>query len=208
MSEPAGEELIELGFRNILTGLGLDLTLPHLKDTPRRAARAWYRELCRGLTQPTPDITTFDSDVDEMIMLRHVPIRSVCAHHLLPFVGKATIAYIPGRQKIIGLSKLSRIADYWARRPQIQENLTAQIADQIAELVMGKKPVTQLEPILPQANISTQQGGGVGVIIKARHMCMELRGVGHTGDMVTSALRGVFLSGDARIEFLRLAEGA
>jgi len=189
MTSDSNEQLIELGFRNILTGLGMDLTLPHLKDTPQRAARAWYRELCRGLTQSPPDITTFDSDVDEMILLRHVPIRSVCAHHLLPFVGEATLAYIPGKQKIIGLSKLSRIADYWSRRPQVQEDLTVQIADHLAELVMAP----------------ASGNGGVGVIIKARHMCMELRGVGHTGDMVTSALRGVFLTGDARIEFLRLA---
>ena len=189
------EQLIELGFQNILKGLGMDLTLPHLKDTPQRAARAWYHELCSGLNQPPPDITTFDSDVDEMILLRHVPIHSVCAHHLLPFVGEATLAYIPGKQKIIGISKLSRIADYWSRRPQVQEDLTVQIADHLAELVMEKKQ-------------ATQQGGGVGVIIKARHMCMELRGVGHTGDMVTSALRGVFLHGEARAEFLRLAGGS
>jgi len=128
-----------------------------------------------------------------MIMLRHIPIRSVCAHHLLPFVGEATVAYIPGGGKIIGLSKLSRIADYWARRPQVQEDLTAKIADYIAKLVTQR------------ARHRQKLKGGVGVIIRARHMCMELRGVAHQGEMVTSALRGAFLHGDARHEFLQLA---
>jgi GTP cyclohydrolase I len=119
---------------------------------------------------------------------------SVCAHHLLPFIGEATIAYIPGIKRIIGISKLSRIADYWSRRPQVQEELTAQIADHVAELVMTKANM------VAGANV-----GGVGVVIRARHMCMELRGVGHTGDMITSAVRGVFLTKpEARAEFLQL----
>jgi len=194
LPHPGSVDRVELGFRYILEGLGLDPTMPHLKDTPRRAAHAWFYELCQGMTIPPPEITTFDSEADEMIMLQHIPIRSICAHHLLPFVGNATVAYIPGKKQIIGLSKLSRICNYWARRPQVQEDLTTQIADTVADLVMGKSKLGHMQ-------------GGVGVIIRARHMCMELRGVEHTGDMVTSALRGVFLSGDARIEFLRLDNG-
>ncbi len=184
---------IENGFRLILEGLGLDLQNPHLGHTPRRAAAAWTKELCRGLTEEAPQITMFDTKVDEMIVLRRIPIRSLCAHHLLPFLGEATIAYIPGTEKLLGVSKLSRIADHWARRPQIQEDLTAQIADNLAKLVVS-------------ADTSTGGArGGVGVVIRARHLCMEMRGVGHVGDMVTSALRGVFLTKpEARAEFLQL----
>ena len=187
------EEKIAIGFKLILEGLGLNIKdNPHLASTPERAARAWYNELCRGLTQDAPKITTFESDVDEMVMLRHIPIRSICAHHLLPFLGEATIAYVPGTGKLLGLSKLSRIADYYARRPQVQEDLTAQIADSIAELVINTKAEIR---------------GGVGVVIRARHLCMELRGVNHTGDMITSAVRGVFLTKpEARAEFLELRQ--
>lgn len=194
------EEKLRLGFRLVVEGLGLDLSNPHIAETPERAARAWYHELCSGITHGLPKITTFPSDMDEMVMLRAIPIRSLCMHHLLPFYGHATIAYIPGAGKIFGVSKLSRIADYWARRPQVQEQLTAQIADHIAELVMGppQGPVHEPENALYR--------GGVGVIIRANHMCMELRGVQHEGDMVTSALRGIFReSFEVRTEFLRLA---
>lgn len=179
-----------LGFRLILKGLDLDENESHFKGTPERAAKAWYHELCRGITSKPPEIATFPTTVDEMVVLRQIPIRSVCAHHLLPFIGTATIGYIPGKKQLLGLSKLSRIADYWARRPQVQEVLTAQIADHVAKLV------------------TTDGVGGVGVILRARHMCMELRGVEHGGEMVTSAMRGVFLTKpEARAEFLKLVDG-
>jgi len=189
MSRKQDEQKLVRGFRLILEGLGLDLTSPHLRDTPERAARAWYHELCHGLTRAAPTITTFPSTTNEMVVLRHVPIRSVCAHHLLPFSGSATIGYIPGGGKVLGLSKLSRIADYWSRRPQVQEELTAQIADDVARHVLCRPDV-----------------GGVGVVIRAVHMCMALRGVNHSGEMVTSAMRGIFLSlPEVRAEFLDLA---
>jgi len=187
------EHELVIGFRLILKGLGLDESDPHFKGTPERAAKAWFHELCRGITGDPPDIATFPTNTDEMVVLREIPIRSLCAHHLLPFVGVATIGYIPGKDQLLGLSKLSRIADHQARRPQVQEVLTGQIADEVATLVM---------------KLGNPEGGGVGVIIRARHMCMELRGVEHGGEMITSAMRGVFLTKpEARAEFLKLVTG-
>lgn len=189
---PQSPQKVAEGFRLILEGLGMDLDSPHVRGTPERAAKAWWQEICRGLTEEPPRLTTFPSESDQMILLRGIPIRSLCSHHLLPFVGEASIAYIPGKGEILGLSKLSRIADFWARRPQVQEELTEQIADAVAAKVM----------MLP----SCPDLGGVGVLIRANHMCMELRGVKHSGDMVTSALRGVFrLEPEVRAEFLNLA---
>lgn len=176
------------GFQLILNGLGVPIT-EHTKDTAERAAKAWWNELCAGLTQPPPVITTFPSKVNEMVILKGIPVRSVCSHHLLPFIGEARIAYVPGKGKVLGVSKLSRLTDYWCRRPQVQEELTEQIASALADLVVNKQRNT----------------GGVGVLIRANHMCMELRGVKHEGNMITSALRGVFLKPEVRAEFLKLA---
>lgn len=207
------------GFRLILEGLGLDLDDPHLKETPQRAARAWWFDLNEGITGPEPKITTFPSTTDQMILLRNIPIHSYCAHHLLPFVGTATIGYVPGNGQILGISKLSRIANFFSRRPQVQEELTEQIANAIMVLVM-KKP--EPRPDIEDASLTIDEHqqavrekiwpegaeGGVGVVIRASHMCMTLRGVKHEGDMVTSALRGVFLSKpEARAEFLQMAGG-
>ncbi len=190
MSIEPNEKWLAVGFALILRGLGLDPNSPHLKDTPDRAARAWFNELCSGLTQPAPEITAFRSGVDQMIILQHIPIRSLCSHHLLPFYGQAAVAYIPGNGHILGLSKLSRIADYYARRPQVQEELTLQIAERVAQLVT-KPPL-----------------GGVGVVIRAEHMCMALRGVTHDGPMITSAMRGLFRKkASVRNEFLQLISG-
>lgn len=198
---------VEEGFRLVLTGLGLDLETQHLTQTPRRAAKAWMEELCRGINAVAPTIATYETTVDEMVVLRHIPIRSLCAHHLLPFVGEATIGYVPGTHKLLGISKLSRIADHWARRPQIQEELTAQIADHVASLVVDKEPEPEYKTMgwrKKSRNLGVR--GGVGVVIHARHLCMELRGVSHMGDMVTSSLRGVFLTKpEARAEFLQLS---
>lgn len=187
------EAMLQNGFRLILTGLGLDLESPHLIETPQRAAKAWYHELCKGLTGEPPKITTFPADLATktgMVVLQHIPIRSICSHHLLPFFGEATIAYISGNHKILGLSKLSRIADYWARRPQVQEELTNEITQHICDL-MGV----------------TDEQGGVAVVIKATHMCMVMRGVNHPGAMVTSAMRGHFLhKPQVREEFLAITQ--
>lgn len=174
------------GFALLLEGLGVEDT-PHTLGTPERAARAWWDELCGGLAQAPPDVTAFPSGVDSLVVSCGIPVRSVCAHHMLPFLGTAAIGYIPGNGKILGLSKLSRITDYWSRRPQVQEELTEQIAAAVAEHVM------------------VEGRGGVGVVIRARHMCMEMRGVLHSSDMMTSALRGVLREhAEARAEFLKL----
>lgn len=180
---------VEAGFRLILDGLGVDLHSAHFKETPRRAARAWIGELCSGLSTAPPRVTTFPQEgLSQMILLRNIPVKSLCAHHLLPFIGAAHVAYIPGHGEVMGLSKLSRIVNYFSRRPQVQENLTNDIANFISDLVTHGSL------------------GGVGVVIRANHMCMELRGVQHSGDMVTSALRGVFEEPEVRAEFLNLCK--
>ncbi len=183
---------IAIGFEYLLTGLGIEYKDdPHMRHTPMRAAKAWYDEICAGITRDPPNITMFESDNDNMVILRDIPVRSVCSHHLLPFIGNACVAYIPGDGKILGLSKLSRIVDYHSRRPQVQEVLTEQIADHIEELI--------------QCDGATGLHG-VGVIVRASHMCMLLRGVNHAADMVTSSLRGRFLESGLRSEFLALAD--
>lgn len=217
-----GEALVARGFSLILEGLGLDLEDPHVKDTPERAARAWYRELCSGLTGGEPNITVFPSEenVNGMIILRDIPVKSLCSHHLLPFIGRAVVGYIPGGDHILGLSKLSRIVNHWSRRPQVQERLTQQIADDLWERVGGEQIQIEHQEFFTQhpewvtpadqnySGVPLQYlwQGGVGVIIRARHMCMELRGVNHASDMMTSALRGKFLNEpQVRAEFLKLA---
>ncbi len=198
------------GFRLILEGLGLDMDDPHLKETPQRAARAFWFDLNEGITGPEPEITTFPSNIDQMILLRDIPIHSYCVHHLLPFVGTATIGYVPGNGQILGLSKLSRLANYFSRRPQVQEELTEQIANALMVLVMKKpEPLPEIDDTIDQPEREhwpEGAAGGVGVVIKASHMCMTLRGVKHEGEMITSALRGVFLTKpEARAEFLQMA---
>lgn len=200
MTEEERKHQMALGFKMILEGLGIDLDDPHFRETPRRAARAWYDELCAGLTQSPPPITLFPTKADEMIVLQDIPVRSMCAHHLLPFVGAATVAYVPGREKLLGISKLSRIVNHLSRRPQVQEELTSQIADFIATRVVSQTEETN------HHGTKIEYSGGVGVMIRANHMCMALRGVNHDGNLVTSALRGVFLTKpEARAEFLELA---
>jgi len=182
-----GIHKIRKGLELLLEGLGADQNDPHLEFTAQRAAVAWYSELCAGMTNKPPSVTTFPSDMDHMVVLRDIPIHSICAHHLLPFVGRAVIGYVPGRRRILGVSKLARVADHFARRLQVQENLTEQIA----------------EAIVP--HVVEGEHGGVAVLIRAHHMCMSLRGVKHPGDMVTSTLRGVFRDATVRAEFMTLA---
>ncbi len=171
----------------LLEGLGIDINDDHFKNTPHRVARAWTEELCSGLGEKQFKLTTFPVAKNyepSMVVLQHIPVRSVCAHHLMPFYGEATVAYIPD-QRLCGLSKLSRIVDYFARRPQVQEDLTSDIASFLCE---------KLTPL------------GAGVLIKATHMCMAMRGVSHAGIMTTSSLKGLFHSdGIVRAEFTALA---
>ncbi|MGY4099931.1 GTP cyclohydrolase I FolE [Nocardia sp. R16R-3T] len=168
LHDPATIDLAaaERAARDFLTALGVG-TDEHLHATPGRMARA-YAELFT----PRPfDLTTFPNDegYDELVLARRIPLRSVCEHHLLPFVGIAHVGYLPG-DRILGLSKLARIVEHFSRRPQVQERITKQIADWLAE---------NLEP------------RGVGVVIEAEHTCMTLRGVQAAGTTtVTSTLLG------------------
>lgn len=162
---------IEAAVREILLAVGEDPDREGLRLTPNRVARM-YAELFAGLHEnPERHLETmFDEDHHELVVLRDIPFHSTCEHHLMPFEGRANIAYIPGG-KIIGLSKLARIVDGYAARPQVQERLTSQVADLLAEKVRAK---------------------GCAVVIEAVHTCMTCRGVKKSGSvMVTSALRGV-----------------
>lgn len=166
-----------------LRALGVPLEAEHLRATPARMARAWAEMLTPRPFEPT----TFPNDegYDELVLVRDIPFRSVCEHHLLPFTGRACVGYLPG-ERILGLSKLARVVEHYACRPQTQERLTQQIADWLQE---------RLHP------------RAVGVVISAEHTCMTLRGAYATGSStVTSALLGQ-LRDDARSrqEFLSLA---
>ena len=184
------EEKIQRGFQLVLEGLDIDLTNPHFQESPARVTKAWADELCSGLRENQIQLKIFPVEENyqpSMVVLQHIPVKSICAHHLLPFIGEATVAYIP-KKSLCGLSKLSRVVNFFARRPQVQENLTNDIAQFLDK---------------------TLQPQGVGVIIKATHMCMEMRGVNHRGVMTTSTLLGVFLSdGTVRAEFMALAHAS
>ena len=181
---------VEKAVREILIGIGEDPDRDGLRDTPARVARM-YGETCGGLHEDatTHLKVTFDAGHDEMIMVRDIPIYSLCEHHLVPFFGTAHVAYIPDETgRITGLSKIARLADTLARRPQVQERLTTQIADSI-ESVLGPR--------------------GVLVVIEAEHLCMSMRGIRKPGaSTVTSAVRGLFRTDPAaRAEAMRFVDG-
>ena len=167
---------------DLLKALGRDPHSPHLADTPRRVANA-YAEM---LTPREFELTTFPNDegYDELVLVRAIPVKSVCEHHLLPFTGVAHVGYLPGA-RILGLSKIARVVELFAHRPQVQERLTKQIADWLQE---------QLQP------------RGVGVVIEAEHLCMTLRGVQAAGARtLTSTLLGTLRDDPrSRAEFLGL----
>ena len=165
---------VEAGVRLILEGIGEDPTRPGIEETPRRVA-LMYEEICAGLhDDPREFLHVIPAEThDEMVIVKNIPLYSICEHHLLPFFGVAHIAYIPKDGRIVGLSKLARVADLMARKPQIQERLATEIADLLDEM---------LRPT------------GVMVVIEAEHMCIEMRGIKKPGaKAVTSALRGGFL---------------
>ena len=174
----------ERAARDLLVALGADLEDESLRDTPARVARL-YQEL---LTPAPFRATTFpnDGEYDELVVARSIPFHSLCEHHMLPFVGVAHVGYLPG-ERILGLSKLARVVDHFARALQVQERLTTQVAGWLER---------ELEP------------KGVGVVLEAEHMCMSLRGVGKPGaTTVTSALRGLVRDDPrTRQEFLALTE--
>ena len=173
MSEPIDLPRIERAVREILLAIGEDPDRDGLADTPARVARA-YAEQFSGLSQHPEDVlgTVFDADHDELILVRDIEVYSTCEHHLVPFFGRAHVAYIPNEKgQITGLSKLARLVDIYARRPQVQERMTSQIADALMRV---------LEP------------RGALVVIEAEHLCMSMRGVRKPGaKTVTSAVRGI-----------------
>ncbi|GAC1370238.1 MAG: GTP cyclohydrolase I FolE [Actinomycetota bacterium] len=174
----------------ILAAIGEDPTRPDLQATPDRVARM-YEEVFSGMGQDPADQldVTFSSDYDELILVRDIPFSSFCEHHLLPFFGKAHVGYVPnGKGQITGLSKLARVVDVAARRPQVQERLTVQIADALS---------SRLDP------------RGLIVVVEAEHLCLAIRGVAKRGAiMVTSVVRGAIRTNPAtREEALRLIRG-
>jgi GTP cyclohydrolase IA len=179
---PVDLDAAELAVADLLVALGQDLDTEDLRETPRRVATA----LAELLTPQPFSMTTFANDehYEEMVVVRDIPVHSLCAHHLLPFIGVAHVAYVPG-ERIVGLSKLARIVEHLARRPQVQERLTHQVADALDE---GLAP------------------RGVGVALDATHLCMSLRGVCIDGARTrTTAVRGVIRDDPAtRSEFTTL----
>lgn len=179
------------GVRLILEGIGEDPNREGLLETPRRVADM-YAEVFSGMGKDPAEYfaVTFNEAHQEMVLIRDIPLYSVCEHHLLPFLGRAHVAYIPNQDgRICGLSKIARLVDVFAKRPQIQERLTSQIAD------------TLVKELVPQ---------GVLVVVEAEHLCMSMRGVQKPGAVTTtSAVRGLFANNVAtRAEAMSLIKGA
>lgn len=177
---------MQTAFTTLIEGIGEDINRPGLEDTPARAAKA-FSFLNQGYTQTIEEVVNgalFPSDSEEMVVVKDIELYSMCEHHLLPFVGKCHVAYLP-TGKVLGLSKIARIVDMYARRLQIQENLTTEIANTIMDIT---------------------QAAGCGVIIEAKHFCMMMRGVEKQNSvMKTSAMMGSFRENQAtRTEFLTL----
>jgi GTP cyclohydrolase I len=177
---------VEAAVRELLAAIGDDPDRDGLRDTPTRVARA-YTEIFRGLHQDPADVltTTFDLGHDEMVVVKDIEVYSTCEHHLVPFHGVAHVGYVPSREgRITGLSKLARLVDVYARRPQVQERLTTQVADAL---------VTHLKP------------RGVIVVVDCEHLCMTMRGVRKPGARtVTSAVRGQLRDPTTRAEAMGL----
>lgn len=176
----------EAAIRELLFAIGEDPDREGLRETPARVARA-YAELTAGMHQRAEDVltTTFDLGHDEMVLVRDIELWSMCEHHLVPFSGVAHVGYIPAESgKITGLSKLARVVDVYARRPQVQERLTTQVADSVMEILDAR---------------------GVIVVIEAEHLCMTMRGVRKAGARtITSAVRGIMHNAATRSEAMAL----
>jgi GTP cyclohydrolase I len=180
---------IEKAVKEILLAIGEDVTRHDIKDTPKRVAKMYEEILGGARVNPDKELeVVFEKDHDEIILLKGIPLYSVCEHHLLPFIGMAHVAYIPSNNKVTGLSKLVRVVDILSKRLQVQERLTTDIA----EIIMRK-----LQP------------KGVLVVIEAEHLCMSMRGVKKPGVLtITSAVRGVFRQNEkTRAEAMSLIRG-
>ena len=187
MSKEVDQERIAKAVKEILSAIGEDSDRDGLKDTPSRVAR-YFTEVCGGLREdPAEHLNkTFEVDHDEIIVVRDITFYSICEHHLVPFFGRAHVGYLPeANGRITGLSKLARLVDGYAKRPQVQERLTSQIANAIEE---------KLKP------------RGVAVVLEAEHLCMSMRGIKKPGSQtVTSSMRGIFRdNASSREEVLQL----
>jgi len=184
----------ELAYGQFLEALGFDWrNNPHMEDTPRRVAKAWVHDLARGCFEDAPKITAFENDgqYDGMVCQTNIPVISMCAHHNLPFMGYAHVAYIPSPDgKVIGLSKLNRIVDHISRRPSVQETLNMDIHKFIDKVCTNNK--------------------GVAVMVEANHTCCSLRGIKQNSSMRTARMSGAFHeTGDgSRNEFYKFVEFA
>jgi GTP cyclohydrolase IA len=180
---------IEKAVREILIAVGEDVSRQDIKDTPRRVADM-YEEILSGMkSRPEKELeVVFEKEHDEIVLLKGIPLYSICEHHLLPFIGKAHVAYLPADNRVTGLSKIARVVDLFSRRLQVQERLTTDIADTIMRKLKPK---------------------GVLVVIEAEHLCMSMRGVRKPGVLtITSAVRGVFRKNEkTRSEALALIRG-
>ena len=180
---------IEKAVRDILVAVGEDPKRKDIKDTPRRVADM-YEEILEGSTlNPEKELeVVFEKDHDEIVLLKNIPLYSICEHHLLPFIGRAHVAYLPSNNRVTGLSKLARVVDIYAKRLQVQERLTTDIADIIMKKLRPK---------------------GVVVVIEAEHLCMSMRGVKKPGVLtITSAVRGIFRKNEkTRAEAMALIMG-
>lgn len=168
---------LAVAYESFLDATGIDWRNdPNARDTPIRVAKAWVNDIAAGCYAEPPKITAFDNveRYDGMVVQCNIPVTSLCSHHHAPFLGRATVGYIPGEDgKVIGLSKLNRIVDFFARRPQVQENLTMQIHDYINSVCEGNS--------------------GVAVFIEAKHTCCSSRGIKHDSTMKTAKVSGFFL---------------
>ncbi|MDF1740239.1 MAG: GTP cyclohydrolase I FolE [Verrucomicrobiales bacterium] len=187
MSKEIDQPRIEKAVREILIAIGEDPDRDGVVQTPARVAR-FYAEICSGMLEDPSDHLdkTFEVDHDEIIIVRDIPFFSICEHHLVPFFGKAHVAYLPEADgRIAGLSKLARLVDGYAKRPQVQERLTGQIANAIEEKLRPR---------------------GAAVVVEAEHLCMSMRGVKKPGtSTVTSSMRGIFRNNpSSREEVLQL----
>lgn len=184
-------EAAAIHYGHYMTALGIDWKNdPNSSDTPMRVAKAFVTDLAEGCYSTPPKITAFDNvdNYDGVVFQGNIDMKSFCSHHHLPFIGKAHVAYIPSKDgKVIGLSKLNRIVEYFARRPQVQENLTTQIHNYINQVCIANK--------------------GVAVMLEANHLCACVRGVKHDSTMMTSKMSGAFMNDPAaRNEFYRFVD--
>ena len=180
---------VEKAYASFMEALGLDLNEPSIKETPKRVAKLFVKEICAWLYEEPPFMKTFPNDVwyPGIIIVKDIKVESLCEHHMLPFTGTAQIGYIPWTKKIVGLSKIARLVDHFCRRPQVQEKLTKQIYDHLSK-------------ILETENIA--------VVINAEHMCMKIRGIKDPCSNTTTSLMGwLFMHNpSARDEFFNLLQ--